>query len=199
MAKVSFCKPKYAKVTVSVSASGVETETIGDIKTPGKGINLTANINTANTTLYADDGIAEYDTEFVDGDLTLELDELTEEAEADFTGASIGTTDKDVLNKSTDAASYIRQGGIIGRVKNNVKQYRAVIYMRVKYGIPSDNYQTRGQSVTYGTTTISGKVMKNVRNEWRYKSKWVDTVEAAEELLDAKLAVTTSPLSSAGT
>lgn len=194
MAKISFCKPKYVKVTVSEDTDGSETETLGSVKTPGKGINLNATINTSDTTLYADDGIAEYDTEFVDGDITLELDDLTDEAEADFVGATVGT-DGDMLNKSTDVASYIRQGGIIGRIKNNVKQYRAVIYMRVKYRIPADAFATKAQTTTYGTPTITGKIFKNHRNEWRYKSKWVDTVEEAETLLDSKLVVTASPLS----
>ena len=196
MAKISFCKPKYVKVTISEDVDGSEKETLGTVKTPGKGINLNATINTSDTSLYADDGIAEYDTEFVDGDITLELDNLTDEAEADFTGATVGT-DGDMLNKSTDVASYIRQGGIIGRIKNNVKQYRAVIYLRVKYGIPADSFATKAKTTTYGTPTISGKIFKNQRNEWRYKSKWVDTVEEAEALLDSKLVLTKSMISEA--
>ena len=196
MAKISFCKPKYVKVTVSEDEDGNEIESLGTVKIPGKGINLNATINTSDTTLYADDGVGEYDTEFIDGNITLELDDLTDEAEADFTGAAVGT-DGDMLNKSTDVASYIRQGGVIGRIKNNVKQYRAVIYLRVKYGIPADSFATKAQTTTYGTPTISGKIFKNQRNEWRYKSKWVDTVEEAEALLDSKLVLTTSPLSTA--
>lgn len=196
MAKISFCKPKYATVTVNETEAGVETETLGSVKVPGKGINMNVTINTSDTSLYADDGLAEYDTDFVDGDITLELDDLTDEAEADFTGSTVGS-DGDVLSKSTDDAKYIRQGGIIGRIKNNEKQYRAVIYMRVKYGIPADAFATKGQTTTYGTPVITGKVFKNQRNEWRYKSKWVNTVEEAETILDSKLVATTSPLSTA--
>ncbi len=107
MAKISLCKPKYIKVEVTTAADGTETEKLGTVKIPGKGINLNVTVNTSDTTLYADDGVAEYDTGFVDGDISLELDDLTDEAEADFTGCTLGS-DGDVLNKAGDVANYIR-------------------------------------------------------------------------------------------
>lgn len=197
MAKVSFRSPKYVTVTVSTSTAGVETETLGTtVKVLGKGINMNTTINTSDAELYADDGLAEYDTEFVDGDMTLEVDDLDDAVEKDLLGASVGT-DGDVLSKSTDVASYVRVGGVIGRVKSGVKQYRAVIYLRVKFGIPADNFATKGQTITYGTSSLTGRVSKNQRDEWRYKSKWVDTPDEAAALLDEKIVATSSMLSGA--
>lgn len=195
MAKVSFRNPKYVKVTVTTSSAGVETETVETtVKSLGKGINMNTSINTADAELYADDGLAEYDTEFIDGDMTLETDDLDDEVEKDLLGNSVGT-DGDTLAKSTDVASYVRIGGVVGRVKSGVKQYRAVIYMRVKFGIPADNYATKGQTVSYGTASLTGKVTKNQRDEWRYKSKWVDMPDEATELLTSKIVATDTMLS----
>lgn len=195
MPKVSFRNPKYVKVTVTTSSTGVETETVETtVKSLGKGINMNTSINTADAELYADDGLAEYDTEFIDGDMTLETDDLDDEVEKDLLGNSVGT-DGDTLAKSTDVASYVRIGGVVGRVKSGVKQYRAVIYMRVKFGIPADNYATKGQTVSYGTASLTGKVTKNQRDEWRYKTKWVDTPDEATELLTSKIVATGTMLS----
>lgn len=185
MAKVSFRNPKYVVVTVSTN-DGAETETLGTVKTIGKGINMNTTINTSDAELYADDGLAEYDTEFVDGSMTLEADDMEDDVEKDLLGSAVGT-DGDVLSKSTDVASYVRIGGVIGRSKSGIKQYRAVIYLKVKFGIPADNFSTKGQTITYGTTSLVGKLSKNCRDEWRYKSKWVDTPEEAVTLLDTKL------------
>lgn len=197
MANISFRYPKYVTVTLGKDSDGSEKETVSTtVKTLGKAISMNVAVNTADAELYADDGLAEYDTEFVDGNITLEVDDLGDDAEEDLLGASVGT-DGDVLSKSDDVASYVRIGGVIGRTKSGVKQYRAVIYMRVKFGIPADNFSTKGQTISYGTPSLTGKVAQNHRKEWRYKSKWCDTPEAAETLLDSKLVVTSSPLSSA--
>lgn len=195
MAKISFCKPKYVVIKVDTDVDGNETEdVVGGVKVPGKGINLNVTVNTSDTSLYADDGVAEYDSEFVDGDISLEVDDLSDEAERDYTGCTIGS-EGDVLSKSTDNANYIRQGGIIGRIKGNTRQYRAVIYMRVKFGIPADAFATKGETTTFGTSALNGKCFKNRRDEWRYKSKWVETVEAAESILDEKIIMNETPLS----
>lgn len=193
MAKVSFRNPKYVVVTVSTS-DGTETEILGTVKTLGKGINMNTTINTSDAELYADDGLAEYDTEFVDGSMTLETDDMEDDVEKDLLGSAVGT-DGDVLSKSTDTASYVRIGGVIGRSKGGTRQYRAVIYLKVKFGIPADNFATKGQTVTYGTTSLVGKLSKNCRDEWRYKSKWVDTPAEAVTLLDTKIATGTALLS----
>lgn len=187
MAKVSFAKPKYCVVTVSTDTSGAETETYGEVKTMGKGISLNTTINTAESTLYADNGVAEYDTEFVDGNITTELDDAEDDVLSDLTGCTVDKETGEVTNKSTDVANYIRQGGIVGRIKGGKKQYRAVVYCRVKYGAPNDSFTTKGQTTTFGTTSLAGKLFRNHAHEWRKMSAWVDSMEGAEEKLTAIL------------
>lgn len=187
MAKVSFAKPKYCVVTVSTDTSGEETETYGEIKTMGKGISLNTTINTAESTLYADDGAAEYDSEFVDGNITTVLDDTEDDVMADLTGCTVDKETGRVTNKSTDVAKYIRQGGIIGRIKGGVKQYRAVVYSRVKYSVPGDSFNTKGQTTTFGTTSLAGKLFRNHKYEWREMSPWKTEMSEAETELAAIL------------
>ena len=191
MAKVSFAKPKYCVVTISTDASGVETETYGEVKVMGKGISLNTTINTAESTLYADDGAAEYDSEFVDATITTVLDDAEDEVMADLTGCTVEKETGRVVNKSTDVAKYIREGGVIGRIKGGIKQYRAVVYSRIKYGVPGDSFNTKGQTTTFGTISLAGKLFKNHKNEWREMSGWKNDFEAAETELSAILKPTT--------
>ena len=90
MARIGLKYPRYAKVTVTTDQStGAETETYGTVKTAGRAVSADISINRNDNKFYADDNVAETDPEFIDGTITLGLDELTNEVTADLTGAAL--------------------------------------------------------------------------------------------------------------
>lgn len=190
MAKVSLKNAKYCPVTVTTS-EGTESETYGTTATLSKAIRATVTINSTDTTLYADDAIAEYISEFVDGSITFEGDDIEDAVAADIMGATLDSESGEITYKGGDSAKYIRLGFIVGRIKNNAKQYKAIIYTRVKFNPMGDDFETKGQTIVFKTASLSGKIMRNAADEWKKDSGWKDTEQAAQTYLSSNIKPTT--------
>lgn len=188
MAKIGLFKPKYSKITLGTDAQGNDTETYGPAKPFAKAISATTSVNTSKVKLYADDGVAEMANEFVSGQITFNADDLEDSVEADIAGATVDETDGSFRNKDTDTPQYIRFGFMIRRMKNNLMQYRAVIFPKVLFDVPADDYETKGETIVFKSTTVTGEIMRNKDHDWRIKSKWTSSEEEAAEFLDANIA-----------
>lgn len=191
MAKIGMLYPKYSVITIGTSAGGEETETYGDLKVMGKAIRASVTINTAEAKLYADDGLAETAKEFTEGSISEETDDMEDSVAADLYGATLteaasGTAGK-MTYKDTDASVYVRHGFIVRRMRANKYQYKAVVYTKVMFDIPNEDYETKGETITFKSTSITGKILRNKDRVWKITSLWVDTLEAAETFLDANV------------
>lgn len=192
MAKIGMLYPKYSVITIGTDDStGVETETYGDLKVMGKAVRASVTINTAEAKLYADDGLAEMVKEFVEGSITAETDDMEDSVAADLYGATLteaaqSTTGK-IVYKDTDASAYLRFGFIVRRMKASKYQYKAIVYNKVMFDIPNEDYETKGETITFKTNSITGKVMRNKDRIWKTTSLWVDTLTAAETFLDTNV------------
>lgn len=192
MAKIGMLYPKYSVITIGTDTStGAETETYGDLKVMGKAVRASVTINTAEAKLYADDGLAEMVKEFVEGSITAETDDMEDSVAADLYGATLtegtqGATGK-IVYKDTDASAYLRFGFIVRRMKASKYQYKAIVYTKVMFDIPNEDYETKGETITFKTNSITGKVMRNKDRIWKTTSLWVDTLTAAETFLDANV------------
>ncbi len=189
MAKIGLAKPRYSKVTLSRDESGKEIETYGPGKMFSMAVDLTTSLNMAKTKLHADNGVARMVSEFIDGSISFTADELEREVEADITGADLDQETGKLTNREDDAEQYIRFGVTVTRMnRQNKKQYCAVIFPRVMFDIPADDYETKGESIAFKTTTLTGEILRNVDGEWRIKSKWYETKAEAEAFLDENIA-----------
>lgn len=190
MAKIGLKYPKYAKVTVTES-QGVESETFGTVTACGKAISANVSVNASDTKFYADDGVAEVDPEFIDGTISLSVDDMTPTVIADLSGATndngTGGTN-DVIFGEEDAAPYVRFGFIVPKMVGGAKKWMGIIYLRVKFGTPEDSFQTKGQQVEFAGTTISGTIMKNCQGKWKRMSEDKTTEDAALTWLTSSLA-----------
>lgn len=187
MAKIGFSKAKYSKITVGTDENGNDTEQYGPVKVFAKAISATTSVNTSKVKLYADNGVAEMANEFISGQLTFAGDDLEDEVEADVAGATVEEGSGAIINKDTDAPTYLRWGAIVRRIKNNVVQHRAVIFPKVMFDVPSDDYETKGESIVFKSTTLTGEIMRNKDHEWRIRSAWMASEAEAEEYLNEKL------------
>lgn len=186
MAKVGMRRARYCVVTVTTEDSGKEVESYGEVKTFSKAIRANTSVNAAQADLYADDGLAETASEFIDGSLTFEGDDLEDDVEAEVTGATV-TESGDLENGGDDMAPYLRFGFIVRRYKSNKSQYRGVIFPKLKFDPLPDDYETKGQSIVFKTVSLTAKFLMNAAGKWRIKSKWMDTEAAADTWLDTNI------------
>lgn len=191
MAKIGLREPKYSVITVSESG-GTETESYGTVKTFAKAVSLSTSINVNKTKFYADDGVAESDPEFVSGSMTLVTDDIEDSVIADINGVTVDVSTSDVTYKDTDAAKYVRLGAIVRRVKSGQTQYKGIVFCRVKFDIPADDYETKGENIVYKATTLTAEIFKNPSGDWKKASPW-GTLEAARTWITANVAPTTTP------
>lgn len=189
MAKIGMQYVWYRKYNTVLNDGGTETTTLGEAKRMGGAISADLSVSTTESKLYYDDGLGEYANEFVEGSITTVVDDMEDAAEQDLFGA---TTEEsgDIVNKSTDSPPWIQQFFVITRIKKGVTQYRGYMLNKVKYGIPSDSQSTKGENITFGTTTVAGILTKDDSDTWRRRSKWFDKIEDARSWVDEKKAET---------
>lgn len=190
MAKIGLREPKYSVVTVSES-DGVETESYGTAKVFAKAVSMTTSINVNKNKFYADDGVAESDPEFISGSMTMVTDDLEDSVHADISGATLESTSNTITDKDTDSAPYVRFSAIVRRVKGGASQYKAVLFTRLQFDVPADDYETKGESIVYKSTTLTAEIMKNPAGEWRKASPW-GTLAEARTWRDANVAPSSS-------
>ena len=197
MAVVGVCIPYYAKYanngrTVSYSDGGVK----------GKAIEVSADIETADSNdLYADNAIAESEKTFSSGTLSLTTDDFQQEAskavlglkEEAITGID-GVTDssvKELIYDDDQQTPYLGVGIIIKKIKGGVTKWRALIFTKVQFAVPSDAATTQGKSIEWQTAKISGTIMRDDSETHPWKKEATFTTEAqAEAYIKARLNIT---------
>lgn len=197
MAIVGVCKPYYAKYsnsgsTVTYSGGGVM----------GKAVELSAEIEASdNNNLYADNAIAESEKTFSSGTLGLTTDDLEQAASKDILGLkeeSItginGVTDtsvKELIYDDDQVTPYLGVGIIIKKIKNGVTKWRAIVFTKVQFAVPSDSATTQGETIEWQTPEISGTIMRDDTEKHAWKKEATFTSEAqAEAYIKARLNIT---------
>lgn len=199
MANIGFCKPYIAKYTVgddgTVSYSGG--------KKMAKGTSLSFSPETSDdNVLYGDNGPAESDKEFGGGTLEVGITELALED----AGLLLGLTVEDVTLDGEETASgtrvrfggdteipYIGLGAIVTKKVNGKAKHRAVIFPKTQFAYPGDDYETKGESITWKTPALSASVMRDdtAAANWREWAEF-DTEANAEKYIKQWLNITES-------
>ncbi len=128
-----------------------------------KGITVDLAIETSEGTLYADDSVDETVKEFKSGALTLSVNDLSVETEAELLGKQ---TDADgvVYASGDDEPPYFAVGF---RAKKAGGEYRYVWLYKVKFGVPNEKYSTKGDGIEFSTPEIVGTVIKREDGLWK--------------------------------
>ncbi len=160
----------YAPLTEDEAAG---TSTYGAGKRGRKMIKADVKVNTTKAPLYCDDGIGEYAREFVDGEITINQDDLTSTMKKDLLGNEIKSTTvgeetvEEVVAKDTDTPAYVGFGYIQTKIVDKVRQYRAIFFKKVQFGEPDDSGETKGQTINWQTPVIVGTIMRDSSGEWK--------------------------------
>lgn len=150
-----------------VAAPWKKGNTYGEGFVVGKAMNFTGTPNKNDTTLYADDGAAETDLSVRDWGTSIGVDDITLKVHADLLGheytaekAAEGdgeATPESMEIGTDDVAPYFGVGFYKRRRKNNITSFTVIWLYKVQHSEPTENAETKGESVNFQTPTIEGK------------------------------------------
>jgi phi13 family phage major tail protein len=159
MATIGLCDLYRASITEDADGNIV----FGTPKEFAKPIEVDLSPELAEATLYAGDTVDDHVTEFVGGEIKINMNDLTPFERAALLGQTQDETDGTVFANSKDDAPYYA----IGFRARMPKGFYAYVWVhKVKFSIPDEKYQTKGDKIEYTTPELSGKVVTLPSGDW---------------------------------
>jgi phi13 family phage major tail protein len=173
MAKIGLNNFRYGKLTEAQDG----TATYGAAKKPAKAVSCNVSITNNDAKLYADDGLAESDTSFNNGTVTMGIDNDDLATMADLLGHTY-SEENGIVRSADDTAPYVGLGRVVTRMVNGVLNYKVEFLNKVKFAEPSQEDTTKGDGVEFGTTEIEGTVSALANGEWSTAKVFTDKAAA---------------------
>ena len=152
MANIGLSNIWFANLTEAADG----TATYDGAKNLGKAVSCSVSITNNEAKLYGDDALAESDTSFASGTITLGVTDDDDTIFAPLLGHTI--TNGEVVKTSSDVAPYVGIGRIVTKMVNGAYKYKVEFLYKVKFGEPSRDETTRGESIEFSTPSIEGVV-----------------------------------------
>jgi phi13 family phage major tail protein len=173
MAKVGLNNFRYGILTEAEDG----TPSYNGAHKPAKAVSCNVSITNNSAKLFADDGLAESDTSFQSGTVTMGLDEDNDAVMADMLGHTI-SQDGEMVRNANDSAPYVGLGRILVKMVNGVYKFKVEFLYKVKFSEPSQENNTKGESLEFGTTTIEGLVSQLANGDWSKTETFSTQAEA---------------------
>ncbi len=142
----------------------------------GKAISIEITPNFNEASLYADDGLAEYVKEFKDADITLGTSTIPAALHAVMFGHTV--EENAITFNKDDQNAYVGFAVISQTINDDERKYEAIFIPKVKFSDSSDSFETKGDSVTFKTPSISGKASAEDDGVWKYVEAFATEAEA---------------------
>lgn len=191
MARIGLTNLWYSHLTEGTDGSA----TYDGAKQLGKAVSCSVEVTNNEAKLYGDDTLAESDTSFASGTMTLGTTDDDDTVFSDLLGHEM-SAEGVVTSTGTDVAPYVGVGRIVTKMVNGAYKYKAVFIYKVKFSEPSASENTKGENVEFSTPEIEGVIsaLADEKNTWRV-SKTFDTKSDAliwlKGLMDAPAPATT--------
>lgn len=156
---------------VCTEADGVES--YGAPKKMAEAMTADLSVKTADGSLYADDTLSESVTEFASGTLKLGIKDLTPEVLAELLGQEVDENSVVWAGKE-DEPPYVAVGF---RAKKTGGKYRYVWLLKAKFKVPSEKYETKGESIKFNTPDIEADFTARKKDN-RWKADFVGTEDS---------------------
>lgn len=131
----------------------------------GKLVAANLTVTLASGELWADDGLAEQLSEFANGSVALETDDMVDDVASVVYGAKV--EEGEVLYNKDDTPPRGCFGYYQTLMRGGKKFYRGYFLPRVRAALGNDNAQTRGNNITFTTTQTTLTVMADDDGYWR--------------------------------
>lgn len=155
----------------------------------GKAIQADVTINISDVKLRAEDTVAESDKSFIDGSITIGVDDLSDVMQVEFLGHTLAT--EEITAKSSDQSPYVGIGFYATKVVGGVRSFRAFWFPKVQFGEPSDTNATKGDTISFNTPTIVGTIIEDSNGIWKKEQTFTSEAEAVTYLNTASGIVVT--------
>ena len=134
------------------------------------------------------------------GTMTITTDDLDQAGSALLLGitpksVTIGGKEIEELVFDDDAiAPYLGFGCVIKKKRNNAIKWRAVVFTKVMFAIPSDAATTQGETIEWQTAELEATIMRDdsAKHVWKREATF-DTESDAEAYIKSVLADTSAP------
>ena len=197
MAIIGVSKPYVAKYS---NTENTVTYSSGQILDKMTEIDISIN-SAEDNNFYADNAIAESDSSFSGGTVTVNTADLGPEATALVLGITpvpisdiAGVTDEDVNELVFDddqRSPYLGFGCIIKKRISGVDKWRAIILTKIMLAVPNDAATTQGETIEWQTPQLTGTIMRDDSAKHAWKREATFTTEAqAEAYIKARLSIT---------
>jgi len=137
-------------------------------------------------TLYGDNRIIENVKEFKSGKVSLNGDHLSYEVLSLILGHTLEAltpSGQKLTAKGDDDGAYVGIGFYATTLKDNVRKYRSIWLRKVKFGIPNESLETKGDSINFQTPTIEGTILTDILGIWKEETTF-ETEAQAKAWLD---------------
>ena len=165
MASIGMMHPVFAPI-VEESGGAI---TYGQGVVMGRAVSGTLNWERSDDKLYGDDAVAETDNSITGYTVDVASTELTEAAEMVVLGTTKNSNDE--YEETGDPGPYGGHGYIRVLKRFGVLYYLACWFHKVSFGVQTENSNTKGQTITWGTPTVHGLGMA-VYNDATGKAKF---------------------------
>lgn len=148
-------------------------ETYGTPKRMAEAMTADLSVSTAEANLYADDTLNESVKEFSKGTLKLGINDLTPGVLAELLGQMVDKN-KVVWAGKDDEPPYVAIGF---RAKKMRGKFRYVWLLKAKFKIPSEKYETEGESIKFNTPEIEAEFTTR-KKDGSWKADFVGTEDS---------------------
>ncbi len=168
-----------------------DEETYGEVGTLAGAIECKVSLNIANAKLRSDDVTKENIDEFIDGTITMGVDDdedaifspLLGEKTEEYQYAE-GKKVTVYKSNSEDSAKYLGFGQIVPKIQNRERVYKVEWFPKIQFKPYVTDKKTKGDSLEFTTPSIEGTVFVNKDNDWRKRATF-DNEKDANAFLDS--------------
>lgn len=179
MAKIGLNNFRYSVLTEAQDG----TPSYDGANTPAKAISCTVDITNNEASLYADDVLAERDSSFQSGSVTIGIDDEDQTTMATLLGHSVDSQTGEMVRNANDIAPYVGFGRVITKMVGGAYKYKVEFLYKVKFAEPSQEDNTKGESLEFSTSELEGTVATLANGDWS-KTKTFDTKAEAITFLE---------------
>lgn len=187
MAYIGLAYPTFAKLDPA-------TNTYSDGFRIGEAVSINLNVNWNEAPLYGDNRLVEQIREFRDGTIDLGITSIPITAYETVFGHTV-TTDEDVttiVDKTDDLPNAVGVGFVKEEIIEGKRAYWGYWLKKVLFTETGDSAQTKGESITFQTPTITGVIMALDDKTWRER-KIFDNEADAIAYINEQAGITPEP------
>lgn len=182
MAKIGLNNFRYSILTEAPDG----TPSYNGATKPARAISCSVSITNNEAKLYADDVLAETDTSFQSGQVTMGIDDEDLATMAALLGHDY-SDEAGLIRSSMDTAPWVGIGRVVVKMINGVYKYKVEFLYKVKFAEPNQDDTTKGESLAFGTSELEGQVATLADGTWSI-AKVFDTQDAAITFLEGLMA-----------